>query len=87
MDEMELMEALAECLEALRRSEADLEACLERHAAYRAELEPLLEVARLIPRLPGEIAPSPPFRQRARRLILDDPNGENSTAWCWQRPR
>ena len=87
MDEMKLMDALSECLEALRRGDADLEACLDRHAAFRAELESLLEIAKLIPRLPRGVEPAPPFRRRARRLILDNPNSEDSTEWGWQSPR
>ena len=75
MDDGELIAALAECLEALRQGEADLQACLKRHASYRTELEALLEVVRLIPRLAEEIRPSPAFRERTRRRLLGRPNG------------
>ncbi len=70
MADSELIEALADCLDALRRGEPDLEACLERYARHRAELKALLEVARLIPRLPATVVPSPPFRERTRRRIM-----------------
>ena len=88
MADAEIVEALAECLEALRRGEADVEACLERHAAYRVELEALLAVARLIPRLAAEIAPAPAFRERTRRRLrrlLDGAPG-SPTDWGWQHP-
>ena len=75
MDDRELVDALAECLEALRQGEAELQACLKLHAPYRTELEALLEVARLIPRLAEEILPSPAFRERTRRRLLGRPNG------------
>ena len=75
MDDGELIAALAECLEALRQGEADLEACLKRHASYRTELEALLDVVRLIPRLAEEIRPSPAFRELTRRRLLGRPNG------------
>ena len=87
MDEMILMEALSECLEALRRGDSDLEACLDRHAGYRSELEALLDIVKLIPPRTREIAPAPSFRQRARRLILENPQSEDSTEWGWQNPR
>ena len=75
MDDGELIDALAECLEALRQGETDLQACLERHAPYRTELEALLDVVRLIPHLAEEILPSPAFRERTRRRLLGRPNG------------
>ncbi len=75
MDDRELIDALAECLEALRQGEADLQACLERHAPYRTELEALLDVARLIPHLAEKIRPSPAFRERTRRRLLGRPDG------------
>ena len=73
----ELVEALADCLEALRRGEPSLEACLERHARHREELEALLAVAQLIPRLPAEVAPSPTFRERTRRRLVAGSNGSS----------
>ena len=76
MADSELIEALAECLDALRRGEPDLQVCLERHTTYRAELEALLEVARLIPRLPDTVVPSPPFRERTRRRIMSGTRGD-----------
>ena len=76
MDDGELIDALAECLEALRQGETDLQACLKRHAAYRTELEALLDVVRLIPPLAEEVLPAPAFRERTRRRLLGRPNGE-----------
>lgn len=84
MADQELVDALADCLDALRRGEADLRACLERHPAYWAELEPLLELAQRIPRLPREITPSAPFRERTRRRLLGrptDPSPPADTEW------
>jgi len=75
MPDPELIEALAECLEALRQGETELQACLERHAPYRSELEALLEVAQLIPRLPEDLVPSPLFRERTRRRLVGGSNG------------
>ena len=75
MADGELIDALADCLEALRQGETDLQACLERHAPYRTELEALLDVVRLIPQLAEEILPSPAFRERTRRRLLARPNG------------
>jgi hypothetical protein len=75
MVDQELVEALAECLEALRQGEERLEACLARHAEQRAELEALLEVARLIPGLPAEVEPSAPFKERTRHRLLGGANG------------
>lgn len=68
--ERELVEALAACLEALREGVDALEACLSRYPRYRSQLEALLEVVRLIPRLPKEVAPSASFRERTRRWVL-----------------
>lgn len=70
MADSDLIEALADCLDALRRGELDLQVCLARHGRYRAELEALLEVARLIPRLPASVVPSPSFRERTRRGLM-----------------
>ena len=78
MADSELIEALADCLDALRLGEADLQACLERHARYRAELEALLDVARLIPRLPDTVVPAPPFRERTRRRLMGGTRGDST---------
>ena len=88
MAEEEIVRALAECLEALRQGEADVQACLERYPAHRAELEALLEVARLIPSLPISIAPSPPFREQTRRWLRGGASGApgSPTGWRWQPP-
>ena len=82
MADAEIVDALAQCLEALRRGEPDLEACLRRYPAYRAELEPLLDVARLIPGLPAQIVPSSSFRERTRRRLRDRSDGApGSPGW------
>lgn len=88
MAEAEIVRALAECLEALRHGEADVQACLERYPEHRAELEALLEVARLIPSLPISVTPSPPFRERTRRWLRGDANGApgSPAGWRWQPP-
>lgn len=84
MAEADIVEALAECLEAQRRGEAAVQACLARYPLFRTELEALLEVAALIPRLDDEPGPSAAFRERARRLILEQP-GRPSDPLGWQR--
>ena len=84
MAEAEIVMALAECLEALRQGEAEVQVCLERHPAYRAELEALLEIARLIPSLPISVAPSPPFRARTRRWLREGANGAPGSPAGWQ---
>lgn len=75
MADTELVEALADCLEAMRQGEHELATCLERYSAHRAELQALLDVARLIQPLPPDIEPSPAFRARTRRLLAEPPNG------------
>ena len=88
MAEAEIVRALAECLEALRHGEADVQVCLERYPAHRTELEALLEVARLIPSLPISITPTPPFRERTRRWLHGGANGApgSPASWRWQPP-
>ena len=68
--ERELVEALAECLEALREGEPAVEACLRRYPDYEEQLRALLEVVRLIPRLPREVTPSERFREQTRAWVL-----------------
>jgi hypothetical protein len=70
---LDVVEALADCLEAMRRGE-EMEACLDIYPEYRAELEPLLQVASLIRPLPPEVIPSPVFRERARTRLLEGPD-------------
>ena len=88
MAEAEIVGALAECLEALRQGEEQVEACLERHTIHRAELEALLEVVLLIPRLSPEVAPASRFRDAARRMILAHPDGgaRQPNGAGWQPP-
>ncbi|MEX1255003.1 MAG: hypothetical protein WEE64_11760 [Dehalococcoidia bacterium] len=80
MAEAALIEALANCLDAQHQGEASLRACLERYPEFRVELEELLAIVRLIPRLPDQTAPSPAFRERTRRRLLGRPNGRPSPA-------
>ena len=74
------MEALADCLETMRRG-ADLEAVLERYPEYRLQLKALLEVAALIRPLPEDVVPSPLFREVTKSRIL-----EAGGAPGWYRP-
>jgi hypothetical protein len=74
-----IVEALADCLETMRKGEADMEICLNRYPAYRTRLRALLEVTSLIRPLPKDVAPSPDFRERARQRILWQ-EGEDSGA-------
>ncbi len=89
MAEPEIVTALVEALEAFRRGEAELEECLGRHAVYREELEALLEVVRLIPRLPGGVGPGERFRYRTRRVLSDYAGGAGGehNGWGWRYPR
>lgn len=73
------MEALADCLETMRRGEADMEACLNRYPVHGTQLRALLEVASLIRPLPEDVTPSQTFRERARQRLLR-PIGEKSGA-------
>lgn len=74
MADREMVLALAECLDALRKGEAALERCLVQYPAYRADLEALLNTARLIPALPPEVEPSLRFRTMTRRRLFTPPN-------------
>ena len=78
-----IVEALADCLEAMRRGE-EMEVCLEMYAEYRAELKPLLQIASLLRPLPPEIKPSSVFRESTRVRILTRP--EDGTSWAPDRP-
>jgi hypothetical protein len=70
MAKVSIVEALADCLETMRKGEADMEICLNRYPAYRTQLRALLEVTSLIRPLPEDVTPSPKFRERARQRIL-----------------
>ena len=70
MAKVSIVEALADCLETMRKGEADMEACLNQHPVYRTQLRALLEVASVIRPLPKHVAPSQKFRERARQRIL-----------------
>lgn len=65
-----IVEALADCLEAMRQGE-DMEVCLAMYAQYRAELTPLLQIASLLRPLPPEISPSFAFKERTKVQILE----------------
>ena len=67
------MQALADCLETLRRG-SGLESALGRYPEYRAQLKALLEIASLIHPLAEDVAPSPAMRESiwARLLELQD---------------
>ncbi|MGB2694948.1 MAG: hypothetical protein WBD55_07135 [Dehalococcoidia bacterium] len=78
MADRDLVEALAECLEAMRMGETELKSCLERYSEHREELEALLAVAQQIPRLAEDVAPSPTFRERARRELVREGNGNGA---------
>jgi hypothetical protein len=73
--EAALAEALANCLEARRQGDAALRACLDRYPEFRTELEELLRVVELIPKLPAQALPSAAFRERTRRRLLGRHNG------------
>jgi len=64
----DLADALAECLDAMRRN-GDLEECLRRHPEHREELLSLLEVARKIRPLPPADALPGPSRESAARFL------------------
>ena len=70
-----IIEALADCLEAMRQGE-DMEACLAMYVQYRAQLRPLLQIASLLRPLPPEIAPSLMFKERTRVEILQRPSAD-----------
>ncbi len=70
----EIVEALAECLEAMRGG-ADMNTCLAIYPEYREELTPLLMIARLIRPLSPEVRPSASFQGRTRDEILGRHDG------------
>ncbi len=73
MADERLVHALAECLDALRVGDAELDTCLTRHAGLRRELEALLAVASSIPRLPADLIPDDVFLRRVRSTIAELP--------------
>jgi len=80
-----IVEALADCLEAMRRG-AEMEACLAMYREYRAELTPLLQIASLLRPLPPEITPSPVFRERTRVEILSRHEGQDGPSLAPDHP-
>lgn len=69
-----IVEALADCLEAMRRGEA-MEACLTTYPHYQEELRALLKVAAMIRPLPPEAVPSALFRQETRSRLVERSSG------------
>jgi len=69
----DIVEALADCLDAMRRGEK-LATCLEMYPHYREELTPLLEIADLIKPLAPEVVPSSVFREQTRDRLLRRPD-------------
>ncbi len=71
-----IADALADCLEAFFRGEAELQACCERYPEFKAELSTLLRVASSLPHLPQDVEPSPAWRRRTKAAILAKIEGE-----------
>jgi hypothetical protein len=69
----DIVEALADCLDAMRRGE-ELAACLVMYPQYASELAPLLEIASLIRPLAAEVVPSPAFREQTRDQLRQRPD-------------
>ena len=74
-----IVEALADCLEAMRHGE-DMETCLIMYPQYRAELAALLQIASLLRPLPPEIAPSFAFKERTKVQILEGRREQESSS-------
>jgi hypothetical protein len=64
------VQALADCLEALRQG-ADLDRALQDYPEYRSQLRALLEVASLIQPLAEDVAPSLATREDIRARLLE----------------
>lgn len=62
-------EVLARCIDEVLSGRSTVEDCLLRYPDLRNELRPLLEIALSIQ--PPKVAPSPEFRSRLRRRLLD----------------
>lgn len=62
-------EILSRCIDEVLSGRSTVEDCLLRHPELRNELRPLLEIAFSIQ--PPKVAPSPEFRSRLRRRLLD----------------
>jgi len=72
------VQALADCLEALRHG-ADLDLALESYPEYRSQLKALLEVASLIRPLAEDVAPSSATREDIRARLLELPERSSSS--------
>lgn len=64
-----LEDALADCLEATRKGETHLAACIERYPQYRDELAATLRVAARLQRLSKATQPSPAWRRRTMTAL------------------
>ena len=62
-------EVLSRCIDEVLSGRSTVEDCLLRYPELRNELRPLLEIALSIQ--PPKVAPSPEFRSRLRRRLLD----------------
>ena len=80
-----IVEALADCLEAMRGG-VEMEACLAMYREYRADLTPLLQIASLLRPLPPVISPSPVFRESTRVQILERQEGQDGASLAPDRP-
>jgi hypothetical protein len=70
--------ALADCLDALREGPGALEDRLSRYQAMRGELEELLHIVQMIPRLPPDLQPDRHGVERTRFRILSPADGPPS---------
>jgi hypothetical protein len=70
MAKVDIVQALADCLETLRQG-WDLDVALERYPEYRAQLKALLEVASLIRPLAEDVAPLPSLRESIWARLLE----------------
>ena len=73
-----LAHALADCLEALRDGECSLATRIAKYPRYRLELEELLRLVDLIPRLPPGLTADPAFVEQTREWLL---GGEARTSF------
>lgn len=71
-----LADALADCLEAFLKAEAELAACIQRYPKAEDELAALLKVVASLPRLPEEIEPSPAWRRQTKIALLANIEGK-----------
>jgi hypothetical protein len=76
-------EILVECLDDIKAGRSSVEDCLDKYPSMRAQLEPLLKVARGI-REPPDVKPSPVFKVKTRVWLMDQIHGgETAIGWPW----